>query len=158
MLAKHREEISQYLKPAKAVAAAESSALRASADDADLRSSLQVLRNSLNTYLKSRREALKVAEWYQSWHGKNKHLQQAQSVGRPVPPAEVADDPAEGHEEILDESRQRAAALLAAIDASLLGLRFDVLGRHDGFPFHFATMIPGSGPVPAAVWMHAVLK
>ena len=51
--------------------------------------------------------------------------------------------------------------MLSAIDAALLGLRFDALGRHSGLGFHFATYSPGSAygaKVPAAEWMHMVLK
>ena len=60
-----------------------------------------------------------------------------------------------------DDQRQHAVALLSAIDAALLGLRFESLGRHSGLGFHFATYSPSStygAKVPAAEWMHAVLK
>ena len=168
VLAKHRADIAQYLRPAAAVAAAESSAVQERAESDELRASLQTLRGSLVASLKSRREALKVAEWYQAWHQRAKSAGLAASAGQRDPSdvevAALADatgtpsDISVAAGELEDENRRQAALLLAAIDASLLGLRLDVLGRHAGFPYHFATMVPGTGPLPAAKWMHAVLK
>ena len=171
LLAKHRAEMAEYMRPAVAVAAAESVALRGASEAAELRASLQTLRDSLLTSLESRREALKVADWYQAWHVKSKKAAAEPSSGgrsdpsvvevaaapaAPSPPSSREGEAGRGAEE--DDGRRRVAALLAAIDAAMLGLRLDVLGRHAGFPFHFATKVPGAGAVPAAEWMHAVLK
>ena len=104
-----------------------------------------------------------MAEWYQSWHNKNKQAGQASSSNRQAPLAKTAEPEGSSSSdgvmaELSDDQRRQAAALLAAIDASLLSPRFDVLGRHAGFPFHFATLVPGTGSLPAAEWMHAMLK
>ena len=163
VLAQHRAEIAHYLQPAAAVAAAEASGSRRDdEEEAQLRASLQALRDTLLTGLKGRRETLKAAQWYQAWHNKNKPS--SLSAGMHPPPEQVA-APADGSGGLVEdvaglsgEQRRHAASLLAAIDASLLSLRFDGLERHAGFPFHFATLVPGSGPLPAAEWMHAVLK
>ena len=171
VLAKHRADIAKYMRPAAAVAAAESASLQERAEADELRASLQTLRGSLVTSLKSRREALKVAEWYQAWHQKTKSAGIAASLGwrdpsdvesAVSPLADATGPPSKGVDvaagDLEDENRRQVASLLAAIDASLLGLRLDVLGRHAGFPYHFATMVPGTGPMPAVEWMHAVLK
>lgn len=58
-----------------------------------------------------------------------------------------------------DAQLRQQRAFVAAVDAALLGLDMDVLRRHQLFNLvTFATCAPGSTQVPAAHWMHAVLK
>ena len=118
--------------------------------------------------LKGRRQALKAAEWYQAWHSKHKGEALASPPAAATGPALVgysssssADaDAADGGDPLSDDRRRHAAALLSAIDAALLGLRFESLGGHRSLGFHFATFSPSASgaKVPAAEWMHAVLK
>ena len=108
--------------------------------------------------LRERRHTLKAAEWYQAWHSKHK----AEGLSLLSTGTEE-----EGGEDgpLSDDGRQHAAALLSAIDAALLGLRFDSMGKHENLAFHFATYAASSSAdnssgakIPAAQWMHAVLK
>ncbi|KAF6259226.1 hypothetical protein COO60DRAFT_1030833 [Scenedesmus sp. NREL 46B-D3] len=54
--------------------------------------------------------------------------------------------------------QQQQVALAAAIDKAMLQLKLDVLDRHKLFPYLMAFYQLGQQQLPAAEWMHAMLK
>ncbi|WIA20691.1 hypothetical protein OEZ85_005062 [Tetradesmus obliquus] len=56
------------------------------------------------------------------------------------------------------QQQQQQLALAAAIDKAMLQLKLDVLDRHKLFPYLMAFYQPGQQQLPAAEWMHAMLK
>ncbi|WIA41012.1 hypothetical protein OEZ86_004651 [Tetradesmus obliquus] len=57
-----------------------------------------------------------------------------------------------------DGQQQQQLALAAAIDKAMLQMKLDVLDRHKLFPYLMAFYQPGQQQLPAAEWMHAMLK
>mmetsp|Transcript_24202 Transcript_24202/g.52890 ORF Transcript_24202/g.52890 Transcript_24202/m.52890 type:complete len:490 (+) Transcript_24202:84-1553(+) len=148
VLAKHRKAISRHIRPSTIASTAEQR-------DKDLRSALDKLRGTVYSGLEARRAAIKYSRSYQDWHYKNRS-----KPHNHLSPEDAAAHNREGSAplQLQDEGRRHAAAFLAAADAALLSLRFDVLERHNNFPYHIATFVPGTGSVPAAEWMQLVLK
>lgn len=162
VLAQHRADIARYLGPGSALAAA-AAAAGEGAQQGELAATLGQLRGAVLDSLEARREALKSQDWYQAWHHANKPA----ALRTPsLPPgrggaADAASSPSvvSGSPlDLSDPAARNAAALLSALDTAMLSLRFDALERHSNFQYHFATAVPGSTPLPAAQWMHAVLK
>eukprot|EP00798_Chlamydomonas_sp_ICE-L_P022869 gene22868-30042_t len=158
VLASHRSHISRYLTPVNA------SSVGVPEVEEEMSSALKTLREVMDMGLKKRRQDLTGDSAFQSWHHINKrkdvHTSSSTHSGDPLPSAApTGTDPASSQLPPLeDKQRQQASAFLEAVDAALLDVKLGALQSSKNFPYHFATFVPGSGSVPAAQWMQAMVK